>query len=431
MNFESSNFALAISTCSDFSQEFIFAYITMSTDEYSETFYLFSDSDGEAEDALAALHDLSALAENLATNGPNAPPPIDHTFPNLDQALEYCQKWARDHGYGLIIRSSRRDPKPTGVEGPQPIYEQWLHCEYGGQKRPNSKKVAPENVRREKNSKKDGCPFKLKLSRAIRQPDAFWVISLPPNVHHACDAALRPATLHTHRRGDRKAITAEIKTLRSDTTMKAKGIYQAIKAKFPNAAITLKDIRNELQKLRDHSNRGYPIIQAMIRGLENTPEKWIYDYCYDEDNRLERVIFFHKDLIKLLVLYPSVLILDATYKTNRFNLPLVNLCTMTATNHTLLLGQAFVTHEEISDYEWVFRFYRKLCDQQEIPYPQTIISDKAGGILGSVPLVFPAAKHMLCIWHINKDVEAHCLKVWRRESDELVYNKQQEYAEAR
>ena len=46
----------------------------MSTDEYSETFYLFSDSDGEAEDALAALHDLSALAENLATNRLNSGP---------------------------------------------------------------------------------------------------------------------------------------------------------------------------------------------------------------------------------------------------------------------------------------------------------------------------------------------------------------------
>jgi hypothetical protein len=63
----------------------------MSTnDEYSKAFYLFSDSDGEAEDALAALHDLSAVAENLATNRLNAPPPIDHTFPNLDQALKYC-----------------------------------------------------------------------------------------------------------------------------------------------------------------------------------------------------------------------------------------------------------------------------------------------------------------------------------------------------
>jgi hypothetical protein len=36
---------------------------------------------------------------------------------------------------------------------------------------------------------------------------------------------------------------------------------------------------------------------------------------------------------------------------------------MTATNQTLLLSQAFITHEEISDYEWLLHFYKKLCDQ--------------------------------------------------------------------
>jgi hypothetical protein len=74
-----------------------------------------------------------------------------------------------------------------------------------------------------------------------------------------------------------------------------------------------------------------------MRGLVNNLQ-WVFDYCYDEDNRLERVIFFHKDLIKLLILYPSVLILNATYKINRFSLPLVNLYTMTTTNETLLLS---------------------------------------------------------------------------------------------
>jgi hypothetical protein len=56
----------------------------MSTNESSKAFCLFSDSDDEAEDTLAALHDLSALAKNLATNRLNSPLPIDYTFPNLN-----------------------------------------------------------------------------------------------------------------------------------------------------------------------------------------------------------------------------------------------------------------------------------------------------------------------------------------------------------
>jgi hypothetical protein len=382
-----------------------------------------NDYDAQAEATLTALNDLGTQAEYLATNGPNAPPPTDQTFTSLEHGVEYLQQWGRDHGYGLITRNSRRDPGPVidGVKPPQ--YEIWLHCELGGTKRTNTRNVASRNKRREKSSKKVNCTFKLKLSRPIRKPDEVRTITIG-NPHHTCEAANRPG--RAHRRRDRRAVADEIKTLRDESNMKAKDIYQAINAK--HAAVTLKDIRNELQKLRDQTNKGYPVIQAMMRGLIND-ERWLFNYCYDDANRLERVVFFNKELVKLLTLFPSVLILDATYKTNRFNLPLINICTMTATNETLLIGQAFITHEEIGDYEWVLQFYKKLCDQQVIPYPKTIISDKAGGMLGAVPLVFPEAYHMLCIWHINKDVEAHCLKLWRRESNELVYDKQQVYAQ--
>jgi SWIM-type zinc finger protein len=106
------------------------------------------------------------------------------------------------------------------------------------------------------------------------------------------------------------------------SNMKAKDIYQAIKAK--HAAVTLKDIRNELQKPRDQTNKGYLVIQAIIPGLI-TDERWLFNDCYDDANHLERVVFFNKELVQLLTLFPSVLILDATYKTNRFNLPLINI----------------------------------------------------------------------------------------------------------
>jgi hypothetical protein len=51
--------------------------------------------------------------------------------------------------------------------------------------------------------------------------------------------------------------------------MRATEIHKAIKAKFPAAALTLKDVRNKLQKLRDQTNKGYSIVQAIMRGLVN------------------------------------------------------------------------------------------------------------------------------------------------------------------
>jgi hypothetical protein len=56
-----------------------------------EPSYLFSDSDGDVQAPLANLHDLSAAAEELGMNGPNAPPPVNITFSTLERAIEYCQ----------------------------------------------------------------------------------------------------------------------------------------------------------------------------------------------------------------------------------------------------------------------------------------------------------------------------------------------------
>jgi MULE transposase domain len=373
------------------------------------------------DDDLFAVKDYGAQAEELATNGPNAPPPTDRTFSSLAHAETYCQEWARDHGYALVTRNGRNDPGP----GKQPPYEKWMNCELGGKRRTNGKKVEPQFQRKEKTSKKMGCTFKLKLSRPIRKPDEPWIITVG-NSAHTCDAAYRPSSLRTNRRLDRVAIASEIKDMQ-ESNMTARAVYTYLKEEFPDAAITLKDVKNEFQKLQDQANRGYPIIQAMMRGLEEGP--WVFDYCYDDSNRLERLVFCHKKTVELLHLFPNVIILDATYKTNRFNLPLINICTMTATGQTLLIGQAFVTYEEISDYEWLLKWYKKLCNDRQIPHPITFVTDKAGGMLGALPLVFPQANHLLCIWHINKDVKTYCLKFWRKESGQLRYDRQQAFAQ--
>src|ERR1700677_5131673 len=125
-----------------------------------------------------------------------------------------------------------------------------------------------------------GCTFKLKLSRLIHKLDEPWIITIG-NSAHTCDAAYRPSSLRTHRRLDRVAIASEIKDIQ-ESNMTTRAVYTYLKEEFPNAAITLKDVKNEFQKLQDQANRGYLIIQAMIRGLEEGP--WVFDYCYDDSN---------------------------------------------------------------------------------------------------------------------------------------------------
>jgi hypothetical protein len=54
-------------------------------------------------------------------------------------------------------------------------------------------------------------------------------------------------------------------------------------------------------------------------------EEYQFHYIFDDHDRLERVLFFHKDSLQLLHLFPKSSVLDATYKTHRFNLPLLDI----------------------------------------------------------------------------------------------------------
>src|SRR5207249_1861593 len=51
----------------------------------------------------------------------------------------------------------------------------------------------------------------------------------------------------------------------------------------------------------------------------------ILDYCTDVQGRVTHLFFANPKSIELLGLYSEVLLLDCTYKTNQFKMPLLNI----------------------------------------------------------------------------------------------------------
>jgi histone-lysine N-methyltransferase SETD2 len=60
----------------------------------------------------------------------------------------------------------------------------------------------------------------------------------------------------------------------------------------------------------------------------------------------------------LLAAYPEVLVMDCTYKSNRFSLPLFNIVGMTASNSTFFVAFTFLKHEREADYTWSLKQLR-------------------------------------------------------------------------
>src|SRR3954454_19199647 len=78
---------------------------------------------------------------------------------------------------------------------------------------------------------------------------------------------------------------------------------------------------------------------------------------------------------------------------------LLNLVGVTATNSSFIIGQAFLSAETTKDYAWVLNG----CT--------TTILKPSCQLLGLSALTNRGVPHLLCIWHVNNDVEAYCRKL--------------------
>jgi hypothetical protein len=371
------------------------------------------DSDDDLDDFFANPDDPNAEVESAIAAElplPGSAPPTNHTFSTFEKAFEFAQEHAASAGYALWTRTSTQDRDDDGKK--LGIYYGRVVCTHGEQPRQNA--VAQENKLREKDSARFGCPFVLIISRVKKEKQGLFTITVKNNQHTCEPNTSDPTTYPTHRRKVRLALLDEMRNDRSGG-LTAKDFYDSLMAKDSDYAVTYKDVKNDFAKLRDVQNRGYPAIQALLHQLDNDPE-WLFDYSKDTLGRCERLVFIHKKSVRFLRLFPQSLILDGTFKTNQFNMTLINICGVTATNETVLLGQGFLSFLETDDYIWLMKYLKNLYIKLELRDPTSISSDKEQALVSAIEKVFPHTSHLLCVWHVNKCVEAYCLKYWRVEA---------------
>ncbi|KAJ5120389.1 uncharacterized protein N7515_009777 [Penicillium bovifimosum] len=76
--------------------------------------------------------------------------------------------------------------------------------------------------------------------------------------------------------------------------------------------------------------------------------------------------------------------MDCTYKTNRYHFPLLDIIGESSVGKSFYVGLAFIANEREPAYTQVLRWLQGLLDQQQIPYPKTIMTDKEKALRNEV-----------------------------------------------
>ena len=118
----------------------------------------------------------------------------------------------------------------------------------------------------------------------------------------------------------------------------------------------------------------------------------------------------------MLVDYYEVILMDCTYKTNRYKMPLLIITGVTALNTTFYAAFCFMKGENYSDCTWVMQALKRLYDHLDLPYPETILSDGDKALTPALRRVFSDSEyrvnHALCVWHMNNNITTNCKKLF-------------------
>lgn len=166
------------------------------------------------------------------------------------------------------------------------------------------------------------------------------------------------------------------------------------------------DIYNYIAEVKRDRLKGQSSIHALAKQLEE--DGFWKETQVDHDSRVTGLLFAHPRSLAYLEAYPDILILDCTYKTNKYKMPLLDMVGVDACGRSFCIAFAFLNGEAEEDYLWALGSLRAIYERAGIRHPSVILTDRCLASMNSISTCFPAAVSLLCLWHANKAVLSRC-----------------------
>jgi MULE transposase domain len=178
-----------------------------------------------------------------------------------------------------------------------------------------------------------------------------------------------------------------------------------------------KDVINVRQQQRHINLGGKTPIESLIAVLHES--NWTFDYRTDTLGWISHLFFTHPQCIQLLNQFPDVLLLDCTYKTNKFKMPLLNIVGTSCLGKSFYVAFVFLAKEEEEDYLWALEQLRDIFEKPD--QLKVTVTDCERALLNSLRTVFPVSARLLCIWHIEKNILVQATKYFKEEDSRMQF----------
>ncbi|XP_026383446.1 protein FAR1-RELATED SEQUENCE 5-like [Papaver somniferum] len=315
---------------------------------------------------------------------------------------EDAKKWARSQGLKkmcIIVQN-----KQVTFNDFQMLCECSLKYESHWKK---GSEYKPKTARKKGvyNTKKTGCPFKLKFK--FNDDKKMWYMEKVISGYHNHPI---PESLINHPYSARlNPLEKELVCVLSKRRTRPIDILSGVKVLNPQNSSSLSTIYNEREKFRKESWEERVLMQQLLFLFEE--EKYSTAYERNEVNEVEYLFVANPECVQLARCFHQILFMDCTYKTNKYKMLILNFVGQTSTKSTF-------TVETKESYLWGLQKVKLLY--QEGYTPQLLITDKEEEFMWAIPHVFPYARHHLCMFHLWNNVQTNCKRViWLAKKTEM------------
>nr|KAJ0211591.1 hypothetical protein LSAT_V11C400199230 [Lactuca sativa] len=296
----------------------------------------------------------------------------DQVFRSLEDLKNWVQNIARSQGYVTVTKRSKA--ATFGFKS-----KVFLCCD----------RSIPRN--KKSGNKKINCPFEL-IAKYLKAQDG-WKLQVVRDDHNHEPSMYMEETRLVHDL--------------TELNVKPLDILSTIKQQNENNVSSLKTIYNCRHKFMISQREGRSPIQNVMHILHT--KGYSYEYRLNEStNELEELFFVHPISLQMWQAFPYVVLMDATYKTNKYNLPFLEIVGVTSTRLTFSIAFAFMHSEKTSNYAWALTCLKLTINDSFCPC--VIVTDRDLALMKACEDVFPQSNHLLCRWHIFNDITKHCRK---------------------
>lgn len=131
---------------------------------------------------------------------------------------------------------------------------------------------------------------------------------------------------------------------------------------------------------------------------------FVWEHRANTDSHVTHLFFASCQMHFLFSSISDLLLLDCTYQTNLFSLPLLIMVGMSNISMSFNVAYSFMNSESEEVYRWAL-------EQPTLSLasaPGVVVTDYDQALSNAVEAVFPESLHLLCRWHIRHSVLLRC-----------------------